>query len=55
MGAGAEQEAVLRALRGEAVELVARSLEVTAADVSSSTPAKILLCRIIIFIFQWVR
>ena len=33
--AARKQEAVLRVLRGEAVELVARSLEATAADVSS--------------------
>ena len=32
--AARKQEAVLRVLRGEAVELVARSLEATAADVS---------------------
>lgn len=33
--AARKQEAVLRVLRGEAVELVARSLEATAADVSN--------------------
>ena len=33
--AARKQEAVLRVLRGEDVELVARSLEATAADVSS--------------------
>lgn len=33
--AARKQEAVLRVLRGEAVELVARSFEATAADVSS--------------------
>ena len=33
--AARKQEAVLRVLRGEAVELVARLLEATAADVSS--------------------
>ena len=33
--AARKQEAVLRVLRGEVVELVARSLEATAADVSS--------------------
>ena len=32
--AARKQEAVLRVLRGEAVELVARSIEATAADVS---------------------
>jgi hypothetical protein len=55
MGAGAEQEAVLRALRGEAVELVARTLEVTAADVSNWTPAKTPFMQNYNFIFQWVR
>lgn len=33
--AARKQEAVLRVLRGEAVDLVARSLEATAADVSN--------------------